>query len=166
MTLTGIAARASVFVDANTLVYYFVPHPTFGPPCKQFVERITRQEIIAFTSTHVMSDVAHRIMTMEAIGKFGWPVKGIAQRLKQHPAEVQTLLDFRQAVDSVPKLGIQVLAIPPQLISVATIASQKYGLLSGDALVVAIMQANGLSNLASHDADFDRVPGLLRFAPV
>jgi predicted nucleic acid-binding protein len=32
------------------------------------------------------------------------------------------------------------------------------GLLSGDALIVAIMQANGLTKLASIDTDFDRVP--------
>ena len=39
------------------------------------------------------------------------------------------------------------------------------GLLSNDALIVAVMQANGLTRLASHDADFDRVPGLTRYAP-
>ena len=37
--------------------------------------------------------------------------------------------------------------------------------LSGDALVVAIMQAYRITQLASHDADFDRVTGLMRFAP-
>jgi len=39
-------------------------------------------------------------------------------------------------------------------------------LLSNDALIVAVMQANGLANLASNDADSDRVPGLTRYAPV
>jgi len=39
------------------------------------------------------------------------------------------------------------------------------GLLHNDALILAVMQANGLTNLASHDADFDRVPGILRYAP-
>jgi predicted nucleic acid-binding protein len=44
--------------------------------------------------------------------------------------------------------------------------SLQYGLLSSDALVVAMMQANNLTNLASNDADFDRVPGITRFSPV
>jgi hypothetical protein len=30
----------------------------------------------------------------------------------------------------------------------------------------AVMQANRLSNLASNDDDFDRVPGVTRYAPV
>jgi predicted nucleic acid-binding protein len=33
-------------------------------------------------------------------------------------------------------------------------------------LVVAMMQANGLTHLASHDSDFDRVPGITRYAPI
>jgi predicted nucleic acid-binding protein len=37
--------------------------------------------------------------------------------------------------------------------------------LTNDAMVVAVMRANGLTNLANHDADFDRVPGLTRYAP-
>jgi hypothetical protein len=28
-----------------------------------------------------------------------------------------------------------------------------------------ILQTNGLTKIASHDADFDRVPGLTRYAP-
>jgi predicted nucleic acid-binding protein len=36
----------------------------------------------------------------------------------------------------------------------------------GDALVVAVVQAHGLNHLASNDADFDRVPGLIRDTPV
>ena len=39
-------------------------------------------------------------------------------------------------------------------------------LLTGDALVVAVMQAHGVTLLTSNDADFDRVPGLTRYAPI
>jgi predicted nucleic acid-binding protein len=34
-----------------------------------------------------------------------------------------------------------------------------------DAVTVGLMQANGLTKLASQDADFDRVPGLTRYDP-
>jgi predicted nucleic acid-binding protein len=42
----------------------------------------------------------------------------------------------------------------------------KTGLLSNDALIVAVMEANGLSELASSDKDFDRVPWLTRDEPI
>ena len=43
--------------------------------------------------------------------------------------------------------------------------SQQFGLLIIDAVTVTLMQANGLTRLASGDTDFDRVPGLTRYAP-
>jgi predicted nucleic acid-binding protein len=165
MTFADLPSGASVFVDANTLVYHFQPHPAFGPGCTDLVERIEHQQLVGFTSTHVLSELAHRLMTLEACTVFGWPFPGIAQRLRQHPAQVQALTRFRQAIQEVPQYGIQVLTIPPTLIDLAAALSQQTGLLTNDALVIAVMQANGLTNLASHDADFDRVPGLTRYAP-
>jgi predicted nucleic acid-binding protein len=43
--------------------------------------------------------------------------------------------------------------------------SRKTGLLTNDALMIALMQANGLTKLANNDTDRDRVPGLTRYAP-
>ena len=80
--------------------------------------------------------------------------------------EVQRLTRFRQAVEDVPRMQIQVLTVAPPFIASAAALSQQTGLLSNDALIVAVMQANGLTNLASNDADFDRVPGLTRYAPL
>ena len=165
MTFADLPAGAAVFVDANTLVYHFQPHPVLGAVCTDLVERIERQELAGFTSTHVLSEMAHRLMTLEACLRFGWPFAGIAQRLRQHPAQVQTLTRFRQALQEVPRLGVRILTISPHLIDAAAAVSQSTGLLSNDALIVAVMQANGLTCLASHDADFDRVPGLTRYAP-
>lgn len=51
-------------------------------------------------------------------------------------------------------------------VEAATLLSRQHGLLTGDALVVAVMRQHGLTNLASADADFDRVPGITRYAPV
>jgi predicted nucleic acid-binding protein len=60
----------------------------------------------------------------------------------------------------------RVLTISPDLLDVAAAVSQQNGLLPNDSLIVALMQANGLTNLASADPDFDRVPGITRYAPV
>lgn len=159
-------STGTIFFDANTLVYHFSRHSRYGTACTALLERIARQEIVGYTSTHVLSETAHRLMTLEAIDRYGWPYAGIAARLRKHPAEVQTLTRFRQAIDEVPQFGIQILAIPPTLIPIATELSQRRGLLHNDALIVAVMQANNLINLASEDSDFDRVPGLTRYAPI
>lgn len=166
MIFADLVLGESVFLDANTLIYHFTTNPLFGTACSDLLRRIERQEIGGFTSTHMLSEVAHRIMTIEASNTFAWPLAGIVQRLRRHPHQVQQLMGFRQAIEDVLHSSIQVLPIPVPLIGTAAQVSQQTGLLSNDALIVAVMQQHGLTNLASNDADFDRVPGITRYTPV
>jgi predicted nucleic acid-binding protein len=166
MTFASIPQGSQVFIDANTLVYHASADPTYGAACKQLMERIARGEIEGFTSAHVLGDVAHRVMTLEAIASFGWAAKGIATRLRHNPADVQKLSRFRQAIDEIGRMGLHVLPIDFSLVSAATVLSQLHGLLTGDGLIVAVMQRHQLTSLASLDTDFDRVPGLTRYAPI
>ncbi len=166
MNFGDIPNGAAVFLDANTLVYHFSSHPTFGATCQALIERIARGELQGFTSSHVLSNMAHRLMTIEACDTFNWPYTSIAQRLNQHHSQIRQLTSFRQAAESAPNFGIQVLPVTASDVIKATAISQSAELLSNDALVVAVMQQHGLTHLASHDSDFDRVPGLNRFGPV
>ena len=104
-------------------------------------------------------------MTIEANALFGWPMAGMANRLRRHPAEVQKLNAFRVALDQISQSRMQVLDVPLATLQRGAAICRQTGLLINDALIVALMQQNGLTRLASHDADFDRVPGLTRFAP-
>jgi predicted nucleic acid-binding protein len=85
--------------------------------------------------------------------------------LRHHPTEVQQLTHSRQTVDEITLIGLDVLSVNKSHVSLAPDVSRQTGLLCGDALVVGVMQAHGLTNLASNDTDFDRVPGLTRYAP-
>lgn len=165
MTFADLPAGASIFLDANPLVYHFAPDPKFGAASSQLLARIVNQEIQAFTSTHVLSEVAHQLMLLEAANLFGWSSK-ISSRLKQQPTQIQKLTNFRKSIETVLQISIQVLTIPPAWLSTAASLSQLYSLFSNDALIVTIMQAHGLTSLASNDKDFDRVPGITRYAPV
>jgi predicted nucleic acid-binding protein len=165
MTFQDIPAGVSVFVDANTLIYYFSADPVLGPPCRHFLDRVLRKEIRGITTPHILSDVAHRLMTLEASALLGWPVAGIGYRLKRSHAEIAKLSVFEQAINDVPLVGIQTVSTSYSLVLGATAISKQFGLLSGDALIVAVMQKEGLTHLASNDADFDRVSGLTRYAP-
>jgi predicted nucleic acid-binding protein len=165
MTFDAIVAGQAIFVDANVFLYYFTVHARYGAACKKLLDRVENQEIKAFTSASVLAEVVHRLMTIEACQRFGWPVRGIARRLRRHPAEVQQLSRSRQAVDEITLIGIRVLPVEKGHVSLAPDITRQTGLLCGDAMMVAVMQSHGLTHLASKDKDFDRVPGLVRFAP-
>lgn len=165
MTLANLVTGEQVFLDANTLIYHFSPHPVFGPACSLLVQRIENQDLFGFTSTHVLTEMAHRLMMIEASTLPGWPKVKVKQRLMKQPNSLQNLTRFRSAVESVLNSRIQVLTVAPPLVLKAADLSRQTGLLSSDALLVAVLQHHGLSNLASGDTDFDRVPGFNRYAP-
>ncbi len=166
MIFADLATGDSVFVDANTLIYHFGPHPTFGTACRQLMQRIESQDLLGFTSTHTLGEVAHQLMIVEALTLPSWSPGKVKKRLRQQPGALQNLSRFRMAVETVLQSRITVLTIAPALLGTAAIVSQQYGLLTNDALIVALMQANNLIRIASHDTDFGRMPGLTRYAPV
>jgi predicted nucleic acid-binding protein len=165
MNLDQVPAGAQVFIDSNILVYHFQPHPRFGPMCHRLLERIERLDIEGFTSTTLLGEVAHRLMVIEAGALPGWKGGKALNRLKQQPSIVQQLTLFQTAVDAVLQSNIRVLSIPAALISTAATLCRQHSLLTNDALILAIMQHHGLIHLASHDADFDAVPGITPYAP-
>jgi predicted nucleic acid-binding protein len=84
-------------------------------------------------------------MTIEAIAAFNWPLAGIAARLRQHPMQLKQLTGFHRAVERILQSRIRILLIPVPLVATGTTISRQAGLLSNDALIVAVMQANGLT---------------------
>jgi len=62
MIYADLPVGATVFLDASVFIHHFEPNALFGPPATEFLERIENQEIIGITTTHVLSEVAHRLM--------------------------------------------------------------------------------------------------------
>ena len=165
MTFADLQAGDVVFVDANTLIYHCTIDPVYGGACTNLLDQIGLSVITGFTSTHILSEVAHRLKALEASRVFSRSQSGMVYYLKKHPADVQRLTGFRRAIEDICVGNLRILTIPPALIVTAAALSQQTGLLTNDALIVAVMQLNGLTQLASNDTDFDRVPGLTRYAP-
>jgi predicted nucleic acid-binding protein len=165
MTFADLATGDALFVDANTLIHLFQPHPLFGPVCQQLIQGIDNRDLLGFTSTHVVSEVCHRLMTVEANRALGWPITGIGNRLRTNPHQVQNLSLFRRAVEQIAQSRLQIQTVAPAMLVAAVALCQQVGLLTNDALTVVVMQAQGLNKIASADTDFDRMPGLTRYAP-
>lgn len=166
MTFLDLVAGDSVFLDANTFVYHFAPDPRWSSSCGQLLQRIQNQQISGHTSAAILGEVAHRLMTIEAKARYRWSSGKLLHHLKKSPQIVKTLTNSEASVASIVASLVQIFPIDASLIVAATAVSRQTGLLTNDALAVALMQAHGLTKLASNDPDFDSVPGLTRYAPV
>jgi predicted nucleic acid-binding protein len=165
MTFSGLNRGDAIFVDANIFVYHFAPDPLLGGASTQLFHRIDNQELVGYTSTAILCEVAHRLTTLEARTRLGWSGGKVIQRLKQNPGAFLGLTVFRVAVEKIQQSTIQVLTVTPTDVVNAAAVSQQHGLLITDALTVVLMQANGITCIASQDSDFDRVPGITRYSP-
>jgi predicted nucleic acid-binding protein len=92
-------------------------------------------------------------------------ITGTGNRLRTNPHEVQKLSLFRQAVEEIAQSRLRFMTIAPALLVDAVALCQQVGLLTNDAVTVALMHAHGLTKIATSDTDFDRVPGITRYAP-
>jgi predicted nucleic acid-binding protein len=165
MTFDDLTTGTAFFIDANCLVFAFDNQSPYHTACRRLLDRVENHDLQGFTSAHVLGEVSHRLMTIEAASLFHRSLTGMANWLRRHPTEVQQLSRHRQAIDELTLITVSVLPVSGSQVSLAADLSRPYGLLTNDALVVVLMRANNLTALASQDADFDRVPGLIRYAP-
>ena len=140
--------------------------PRWSSSCGQLLQRIQNQQIAGHTSAAILSEVAHRLMTIEARARHRWTSGKVLHHLKQSPHVVQALTNSEAAVASIVGSRANIFPVAAGLVVAAAAVCRQTGLLTNDALTVALMQAHGLTKLASNDPDFDRVPGITRYAPV
>lgn len=163
MALSEIPAGSAVFVDANIFVYHFTGR---SDDCSSMFVRIEAGELHAFTGQTSVLEVMHRLMMLEAAER-GLAVRSNpAARLAGQPRLVRQLSKYYFSALAIPKLGVQILPLPPDFVTASQEFRQQHGLLVNDSLVPMHMRQAGLSILASADAAFDRVVGIERFAPV
>lgn len=162
MALTDIPPGSAVFLDANIFVYHFTGR---SDDCSSFLARIETGELSGFAGQIGVLEVAHRLMMLEAAEQGLRMGRNPAASLAAHPERVRRLSKYYFSALAIPKLGVQVLPLPPDFLTASQEFRQGYGLLVNDSLVPMHMRQAGISLLASADAAFDRVKGIRRVAP-
>ena len=66
MKLEDLPEGARVLVDANILIYHF---SGVSLECRAFLQRCEFREVEAFTGVHILLEVLHRLMVLEALQK-------------------------------------------------------------------------------------------------
>src|SRR5262249_1654985 len=66
MRREDIPAGERIFVDGNILIYHF---SGISPESRAFLQRCERKQVEAVTGTHILLEVTHRLMVLEALHK-------------------------------------------------------------------------------------------------
>jgi predicted nucleic acid-binding protein len=162
MKLEDVPDGGRIFVDANIFIYHF---SRVSSECRSFLARCESEQIEAFTGVHILLEVAHRLMILEALHKRLISGGQPARKLKENPQVIKSLSDYNRAVRQISRMGVRVRAVIPAIVKASETVRAQEGLMTNDSVTIALMHRMGLTGIATHDSDFERIPGIIIYQP-
>jgi len=163
LPLPELPAGQTVFIDANIFIYHFTG---LSQECSIFLERCERGELWGVTAVHILLEVLHRLMMIEAVTKKLVTPGNVAKKLRKRPNVVKQLADCQTQTEAILEMGIKVVDLTSNSLKLSYPYRRRDGLLVNDSLTVAVMEAEGILDLATADPDFTRVEGLWVYRPM
>ena len=162
MSLGEIRPDHLVIIDTNILVY---ANQQRSDECGELLQRCARGEVRGVVPMPVVAELMHTLMLIEA-RENGWISRGNpARALSEKPERVQRLTNYAKQMR-------QFLGIRLRLESVTTIdvieamsIQREFGLLTNDALFVAIARRLNCELIASADKVFANLQGFTVHRP-
>lgn len=155
----------SCFVDSNILYYALVPTPTLTEPCLEFISRVVAGKITMTVSIPVLSDVLHKVMIAEAAQIAKRDRAGMIGFLGRNSEIIAQLVEYPKASERLAMLPKRILSLDETTLQETSALAVRYRLMTNDAIIVALMQRNGIEHLVSNDDDFAAIPGIRQWKP-
>lgn len=164
--LKEIESGTVVFIDANIFLYGMLEHFKYGNACKSFLYDVDKGEYDGITSVLVCNEIFHRTMIAEAVEKYGVEPKFAVSYLKNNWNIVKELNKASKVIEVIEQIvNLRIVEINKDIFDAASGYSKKYGMLSNDAIHVATMGRNSITNIATNDGDFERVEWMKVWKP-
>jgi predicted nucleic acid-binding protein len=120
---------------------------------------------IPFTGVHILLEVTHRLMVLEAVHNGLITGGQPARKLKVQPAIVKSLHEYNRSVQRIPRRGIRIRPLTSALVAASEAIRVQEGLMTSDSVTVALKRKMGLTDVATFDADLDHVSHLSVYQP-
>jgi predicted nucleic acid-binding protein len=163
--LDDIPAGATVLVDSTIFYYACVEFQPATAQCIRFLSRISHTELVACLTVPILNDTVHKVMCSEAVERFHRPRAGLVGWMKRNPEQVRKLTRAGDLLNLIRALPVRILPIGLETLAGAQIVAHRHGLLASDSLILAVMEAHGINELATNDDDFDQAPGISVWKP-
>lgn len=161
-TLDQLVAGSRVFIDASIFIYHFTAS---SRQCRELLADCESGRFSGFTSVTAVTEVAHRLMMIEAVTKGLVSPGNVVRKLREKPALIRELHVYQEQIELIPLMGITVQGLDLEVTAFAAEIRRRHGLLVNDSLLSATAIREGITDFASADPDFERVEGLRLFHP-
>ena len=162
MNLNEIKKSDIVLLDANVLVYG-VLHKSVQ--CSKLLRRCAERDVIGVVGLQQLAEVMHRLMMVEARDN-GWTTVGNpAKSLSERPDRVRLMNRYSDIVRGLLASGFRFESLMAEDFPDALRLQREYGLLTNDALFIAIADRLRIQAVASADKIFKQVQGVILYLP-
>lgn len=162
MDISTLPARDAALVDANIIIYYL---GGLSPQCRDFFYRVARREVAAHITTTIIAEVLHRRMMAEAVAKALISPGQTVKKLKANPSVIPLLNDYIIEVEKLLRLPFHIHQITRSDIIASHALRQAHGLFINDPINLACAHRLALTNIVTHDSDFNRIATLAMWEP-
>jgi predicted nucleic acid-binding protein len=162
LTLDDVPSGARVFIDSTIFIYHAT---AVSVQCRGLLERCESGDVAGVSSALVLAEVAHRLMTIEAVASGTIVGRDVVKKLRGRPDVVRQLHVYQEQVDRVPLIGIEILPLDSGALVRSAEVRRESGLLVNDSLVVITARDAGIAHVASGDPDFSRIEDFTLYRP-
>jgi len=154
-----------IFIDTNVLLYSITEHPKYGVVCDRFLDKVKAGEFNGIISVIVLNELIHKLIIGEIAEKEDLRLPQVISRIKRDPKVLEGLEAFEVVEEVESNYNLTIVGVTREDFSKARMLMVKYLLLSNDALHLAIMVKEGISDIATYDSDFDKVENIKVWRP-
>jgi predicted nucleic acid-binding protein len=155
-------ASTSALIDANIFIYHL---GGLSIDCSAFLRGVAVGEIEAYATTIIIAETLHRRMQGEAVAKGFIAPGNVLRKLKASPQVIPHLTDYITDIQKILKLPLTIIEVTAADITASHALRNAYGLFVNDSINLACALRLGITDIATHDADFVRVPTIAVWEP-
>lgn len=162
LNLDQIPDADIIMLDANICLYAIRQK---SAQCERLLARSASGEVSGIMPCHILAEIMHQLMIAEA-RDYQW-IKGPnpAKQLSGLPERVCALTKYEELVRDILGIGLQIEPIVQEDFITTLEVQRQAGLLTNDALLVAVGERLRVTSIVSADQAFSRVRGILLYSP-
>lgn len=162
MNLSDVRDGTRALIDANIFLYWLTQRST---ECGLFLRRCADRSVQGYASVLSLTEVAHRLMILEA-KENGWaegtnPVKALEMR----PERVQALRRYEDRLRDILALRLHLEDFQNIDLIESFSIRRRYGLLTNDSILLAVAVRLGIQDVISADKNLGRATGFSVYRP-
>ncbi len=162
MNLLIIPSEQPVIIDANIFIY---ANQRASTQCVKLLERCANNEVYGILPAHILAEVMHVLMLAEAKDKGLLKGPNPVKQLSKNPQRVKSLNRYESLIRDLLAIGLQLEPLQREDFITALTLQRQYGLLTNDALFLAIATRLRVTSIVSADSVFKNVQGIFHYSP-